>query len=99
MAMSELSKRSSIPPCPGRMLPESFMPSWRFISDSTRSPHVPNTTTTTDKRANAVCTCVACPQKDEDGKEIEMKSICHLDSMDFYNKQYYKLIAILRTIG
>ena len=52
-----------------------------------------------DKRANAVCTCVACPQKDEDGKEIEMKSICHLDSMDFYNKQYYKLIDILRTIG
>ena len=46
MAMSELSKRSSIPPCPGRMLPESFMPSCRFISDSTRSPYVPNTTTT-----------------------------------------------------
>ena len=52
-----------------------------------------------DKRANAVCASVARPQKDEDGKEIEMKSICHLDSMDFYNKQYYKLIAILRTIG
>ena len=52
-----------------------------------------------DKRANAVSARVARPQKDEDGKEIEMKSICHLDSMDFYNKQYYKLIAILRTIG
>ena len=37
--------------------------------------------------------------KEKNGKEIEMKSICHLDSMDFYNKQYYKLIAILRTIG
>ena len=38
-------------------------------------------------------------KKTKNGKEIEMKSICHLDSMDFYNKQYYKLIAILRTIG
>ncbi len=37
--------------------------------------------------------------KENNGKEIEMKPICHLDSMDFYNKQYYKLIAILRTIG
>jgi len=37
--------------------------------------------------------------KEKNGKEIEMKSICYLDSMDFYNKQYYKLIAILRTIG
>ena len=32
--MRALSNRSSIPPCPGRMLPESLMPNWRFISDS-----------------------------------------------------------------
>lgn len=37
--------------------------------------------------------------KENNGKEIEMKPIRHLDSMEFYNKQYYKLIGILRTIG
>ena len=40
------SIRSSMPPWPGNMLPESFTPSERLISDSTRSPHVPNTHTT-----------------------------------------------------
>ncbi len=45
MASSELSKRSSMPPCPGRILPESLMPSRRLSSDSTKSPHVPITTT------------------------------------------------------
>ena len=49
MAMREESKRSSIPPCPGIMLPESLMPSRRFRSDSTRSPHVPKMTTTSAK--------------------------------------------------
>lgn len=44
-AIKVLSKRSSIPPCPGRILLESLMPRVRFISDSVRSPHVPNTTT------------------------------------------------------
>ena len=49
MAMSEESKRSSIPPWPGRMLPLSLIPIVRLKSDSTRSPHVPNTTTTSPK--------------------------------------------------
>ena len=30
--------RSSMPPCPGRIAPESFTPAPRLISDSTRSP-------------------------------------------------------------
>ena len=46
IASSEESKRSSIPPCPGRMLPLSLMPKVRLKRLSTRSPHVPNTTTT-----------------------------------------------------
>ena len=48
MASIRLSNLSSIPPCPGSMFPESFTPNVRFSSDSTKSPHVPNTTTTTD---------------------------------------------------
>ena len=40
-----LSKRSSTPPCPGRIFPESLMPKWRFIKDSVKSPQVPNRTT------------------------------------------------------
>ena len=46
MASNELSKRSSAPPCPGRNLPLSLTPSVRFNWLSTKSPHVPNTTTT-----------------------------------------------------
>ena len=53
MASSALSKRSSIPPCPGKIFPESFMPTFRFSSDSTRSPHVPKTTTTTANPAHS----------------------------------------------
>ena len=49
MAMRAESKRSSIPPCPGSIVPLSFIPSVRLKSDSTRSPHVPNTTTTNAK--------------------------------------------------
>ena len=53
MASSELSKRSSIPPCPGNMLLESLMPTFLFSSDSTRSPHVPKMTTTTANPAHS----------------------------------------------
>lgn len=42
-----LSKRSRIPPCPGIIFPESLTPKVRFISDSNKSPHVPNTIVTT----------------------------------------------------
>lgn len=45
MASNELSKRSSIPPCPGRILPLSLICNCRFRRLSTRSPHVPNITT------------------------------------------------------
>ena len=45
MAIMALSKRSNMPPCPGKILPESLIPSWRFMSDSVKSPHVPKTTT------------------------------------------------------
>ena len=38
------SNLSSIPPCPGRILPESFTPVLLFICDSVKSPNVPNTT-------------------------------------------------------
>ena len=44
-AISVLSNLSNRPPCPGSIFPESLMPILRFIRDSTRSPHVPNTTT------------------------------------------------------
>ena len=54
IAMIALSKRSSIPPCPGRMLPESLIPKWRFINDSVKSPQVPNKTTTNDIPTQAI---------------------------------------------
>ena len=38
------SNLSSIPPCPGRIFPESFTPVLLFIWDSVKSPNVPNTT-------------------------------------------------------
>ena len=38
------SNLSNIPPCPGRILPESFTPVLLFIWDSVKSPSVPNTT-------------------------------------------------------
>src|SRR5262245_65859168 len=37
------SMRSRIPPCPGKMLPLSFRPAWRFIADSSRSPRTERT--------------------------------------------------------
>src|SRR5262245_52990867 len=37
------SMRSRTPPCPGRRLPLSFTPAWRFIRDSNRSPMIPTT--------------------------------------------------------
>src|SRR5882762_2105 len=42
MAMGA-SMRSSIPPWPGRNVPLSFTPAWRFIRDSNRSPIIPTT--------------------------------------------------------
>ena len=45
-AIIVLSKRSSTPPCPGRIVPESLIPNWRFIKDSVKSPQVPKITTT-----------------------------------------------------
>ena len=49
MAMSEESKRSSIPPCPGSSVPLSFTPKERLKRLSTKSPHVPKNTTTSPK--------------------------------------------------
>lgn len=34
------SKRSSIPPCPGKMLPESFNCKLRLNNDSNKSPKI-----------------------------------------------------------
>lgn len=45
MAIRVLSKRSKKPPCPGSTFPESFIPILLLINDSTKSPHVPKTTT------------------------------------------------------
>ncbi len=50
ITISNESIRSSMPPCPGSMLPESFTWVVRLMSDSTRSPHVANTETTTLNR-------------------------------------------------
>ena len=41
--------RSSIPPCPGRIVPESFTLAPRLIKDSTRSPNCAATFNTADK--------------------------------------------------
>ena len=49
MAIREESKRSSMPPWPGKMLPLSLIPNVRLNNDSTKSPQVPNTTTTKPK--------------------------------------------------
>ena len=49
-----LSKRSRIPPCPGIIFPESLTPRVRFMSDSIRSPHVPNATTTAAKPIHSI---------------------------------------------
>ena len=43
-----LSMRSSIPPCPGKIFPESLTPIARLMSDSHRSPQVENRDTITD---------------------------------------------------
>ena len=51
-AKSAESKRSSIPPWPGRILPESLIPRRRFSIDSKRSPHVPKITTTSARPAH-----------------------------------------------
>ena len=48
MAINTLSNRSSIPPWPGRILPESLTPNVRFSNDSVKSPHVANNTTAAD---------------------------------------------------
>lgn len=61
MAMSELSNLSSIPPCPGRMLPESFIPSLRLRRDSVRSPHVPNITTIIASPPHAIALTASLP--------------------------------------
>ena len=42
-AISTLSIRSNMPPCPGSIFPESLTFKVRFIIDSQRSPHVENT--------------------------------------------------------
>ena len=41
------SKRSSTPPCPGRILPLSLMPKYRLNMDSVKSPKVDETTVKT----------------------------------------------------
>ena len=46
MAINEESNLSSMPPWPGRRLPLSLTPRVRLSNDSTKSPKVPNTTTT-----------------------------------------------------
>jgi len=48
-AIRKLSKRSNIPPCPGRILPESLTSRVRLNKDSTRSPQVPKMNTVTAK--------------------------------------------------
>lgn len=40
MVKNVASKRSSIPPCPGMMLPESFTPKLRLNNDSSKSPYI-----------------------------------------------------------
>ena len=45
-ARNTLSRRSSNPPCPGNMFPESLTFCVRFSSDSQRSPHVEKIDTT-----------------------------------------------------
>ena len=49
MASNDESKRSSMPPWPGSMLPLSLMPKVRLKRLSTRSPQVPNTVTTSPR--------------------------------------------------
>lgn len=44
-----LSMRSSIPPCPGKIFPESLIPIALLMSDSHRSPHVENIDTMIDR--------------------------------------------------
>ena len=46
------SNRSSNPPCPGRMLPESFTPETRFAYDSVRSPITETTAIRRPSRRN-----------------------------------------------
>src|SRR5215813_3069091 len=36
--INKLSKRSKMPPCPGRSLLKSFIPIWRLNQDANRSP-------------------------------------------------------------
>src|SRR6266851_6640334 len=43
MARMSASIRSSTPPCPGRILPESLIPALRLYADSRRSPTCPAT--------------------------------------------------------
>src|SRR6202521_784300 len=49
-ANSMASMRSSMPPWPGRIVPESFTPAPRFMRDSTRSPNCAAMLTTADSR-------------------------------------------------
>ena len=46
--MNKISKRSKIPPWPGKIFPLSFTPIWRLNIDSTKSPSVPIVETITE---------------------------------------------------
>lgn len=48
-ANNMLSKRSKIPPCPGKIVPESFTPKLRFNNDSLKSPKVAKITIISEK--------------------------------------------------
>ncbi|MNI96050.1 hypothetical protein D3C73_1544310 [compost metagenome] len=54
-AASNESIRSSTPPCPGRIRPESLIPARRLIIDSNKSPKTELKTVTTDKIKNRIC--------------------------------------------
>src|SRR5882672_4368863 len=63
MAMGA-SMRSSIPPWPGKNVPLSFTPAWRFIRDSNRSPIIPATASPSRTgRIHAGATLIGFPPK------------------------------------
>src|SRR5438034_6138980 len=51
-AKKRLSRRSSMPPCPGRIEEESFTPALRFKTDSARSPNCPTAAVTAEIMIN-----------------------------------------------
>ena len=106
--MSEESKRSSIPPCPGRILPLSFTPMVRLNRLSTKSPHVPNTATTKPNpiHSGMFKVCRVSPElakliRDLSGIANNVNQIAHqmhIDGFDAVKEQCLHIIAAIGSI-